>query len=64
MVENRFNIQSKVFKAILAEEERLRTLKDKFPIGSPAWNSTWDRLDRVLKRKKAYESAVRFGGRK
>jgi hypothetical protein len=58
MIENKYNIQSKVFLEILAEEERLRTLKNRFPIGSAAWNSVWDKLDKVLKRKKAYEAAV------
>lgn len=61
MVENKFNIKSKVFLEILAEEERLRSLKNQFPVGSAAWNSVWDRLDRVLIRKKAYEAAVLKG---
>lgn len=61
MVENKYNIKSKVFLEILAEEGRLRALKDRFPMGSAAWNSVWDRLDRVLKRKKAYEAAVLKG---
>lgn len=58
MAENRLNIQSPEFLKILAEEERLRKLKEQFPIQSPAWNSVWDKLDRILARKRAYENAV------
>lgn len=58
MVENRLNIKSQAFLEILAEEERLRKLKDQFPLQSPAWNAVWDKLDRVLARKRAYENAV------
>ena len=58
MVENRLNIHTKAFDEILAEEERLRRLKNRFPIQSPAWNAVWDKLDRVLERKRKYEAAV------
>ncbi|MBR1988429.1 MAG: hypothetical protein IKA36_05270 [Clostridia bacterium] len=57
-VENRYNIRSQKFLEILAEEKRLRELKEKFPIGTIAWHRVWDQLDKVLKRKKAYEDAV------
>ena len=57
-VENRLNIHTKAFDEILAEEERLRKLKNRFPIQSPAWNAVWDQLDRVLERKRKYEAAV------
>ena len=61
MVENRLNIHTEAFEEILAEEERLRKLKKRFPIQSPAWNSVWDRLDRVLERNRQYEAAVERG---
>ena len=57
-VENRLNIHTKVFNEILAEEARLRELKNRFPLQSPAWNAVWDQLDRVLERKRRYEAAV------
>lgn len=58
MVENRLNIQTENFQAILREEDYLRKLKNRYPIGSAAWNSVWDKLDRVLDRKRKYEAAV------
>lgn len=58
MAENRLNITSPAFLEILAEEDRLRKLKDRFPLQSPTWNAVWDKLDRVLARKHAYEHAV------
>lgn len=58
IVENRLNIHTKAFDEILAEEARLRELKNRFPLQSPAWNSVWDQLDRVLERKRRYEAAV------
>ena len=58
MVENKFNIHSKTFDEILAEEGRLRALKDRFPVGSEMWNQAWNKLEKILKRKKAYEAAV------
>jgi hypothetical protein len=57
-VENRLNIHTKAFAEILAEEARLRELKNRFPLQSPAWNAVWDKLDRVLERKRRYEAAV------
>ena len=59
MVENKLNIQSPAFLEILAEEDRLRKLKDQFPVQSPAWHAVWNKLDRVLARKRAYENAVK-----
>lgn len=59
MVENKLNIQSPAFLEILAEEDRLRKLKDQFPMQSPAWNAVWNKLDRILARKRAYENAVK-----
>ena len=56
--ENRLRIKSKAFQEILTEESYLRDLKNRFPIQSPAWNSVWDQLDRILARKAAYERAV------
>lgn len=61
MVENKLNIQSKAFLTILEEEGRLRALKNQYPMGSVMWNAVWDKLDKVLKRKKAYEAAVLRG---
>ena len=58
MVENKYNIHSVVFEDILKEEERLRKLANSFPKGSIEWNQAWDKLDRVLTRKKAYEKVV------
>lgn len=58
MVENRLNIHTRAFAKILAEEERLRRLKNRFPIQSPAWNAVWNQLDWVLERKRRYEAAV------
>ena len=43
---------------ILHEEAYLRNLKNRFPIGSAAWNSVWNKLDKVLERKQKYEAAV------
>lgn len=57
-VENHLNIHTKTFDEILAEEARLRKLKNRFPLHSPAWNAVWDKLDRVLERKRRYEAAV------
>lgn len=57
-VENRLNIHTKAFDEILAEEARLRELKNRFPLQSRAWNAVWDKLDRVLERKRRYEAAV------
>ena len=39
MVENRLNIQTENFQAILREEDYLRKLKNRYPIGSAAWNA-------------------------
>lgn len=58
MAENRLNITSPAFLEILAEEDRLRKLKDRFPLQSPAWHSVWNKLEIILKRKKAYENKV------
>ena len=58
MVENKYNIRTAVFDGILKEEERLRKLANSFPKGSLEWNQAWDKLDHVLKRKRAYERAV------
>lgn len=58
MVENRLNIKSEAFMEILHEEAYLRNLKNRFPIGSAAWNSVWNKLDKVLERKQKYEAAV------
>lgn len=58
LVENRLNIQTENFLAILREEDYLRKLKNRYPIGSAAWNRIWDKLDRVLDRKRKYEAAV------
>ena len=63
MVENRLKIKTKAFDAILSEEGRLRALANHFPKGSEMWNQVWDQLDKVIKRKKAYEAAVLRGRR-
>ena len=58
MVENKYKIHTKAFEEILNEETRLRKLTQRFPKGSDSWNRAWDKLDLVLKRKKAYEEAT------
>ena len=58
-VENRLNIHTKAFEEILEEESKLREEKSLYQVGSQAWNRVWDRLDKVLKRKRNYENKVR-----
>ena len=58
VVENRLNLHSEAFEEILYEETILRREKDRVPVGSAAWNAVWNKLDRILERKRKYEAAV------
>lgn len=57
-MKNKYNIHTKAFDQILAEEESLRKQLKGVVVDSGLWHHLWNKLDGVLLRKKNYELRV------